>query len=145
MIGRRGLRDDFEEAIVFAGRLRQEKALQGGAGGDVFPALLLGGFVFLTEAGDFGNDDGLGAFALDPVVAALAFGGAAEDGFGEGQFVFTLRAAHEDGDSFAGFDNVAFLHDAIAHGGRIAEAAGACNSAGEMGDGSWRMEDGTSN
>src|SRR6185437_5079457 len=84
LIGRCGLGDDFEEAIVFAGRLRQQEALQGGTVGDVFPALFFGGFVFLTEAGDFGDDYGLGAFASDPVVAALAFGGAAEDGFGEG-------------------------------------------------------------
>ena len=109
------MREDFEEAVVFSGRGREEEAFDGGACGDLLPVLLSGGFVLFPKAGDVGDEDGLGLFAAEPVVAAFAAGGAAEDGVLKGHVELPGGAAKEDAGALAGPDFFAGLDVAVAH------------------------------
>ena len=110
--------EDFEEAVVFSRRGGEEEAFEGGTCGDLLPVLLSGGFVLFTKAGDVGDEDGLGLFAAEPVVAAFAAGGAAEDGVLKGHVEFPGRAAKEDAGALAGPDFFAGLDVAVAHDGK---------------------------
>ena len=117
LLGAAGAGDDFEQAVVFAGELRQEEACQCAGWGDGGPVLFASNLAFLSKAFDVGDEDFLGAFAADPVTAVFVAGGSAKDGFREGQLEVAAGAAHQNGGFLAGAHFASILHVAVAHGG----------------------------
>lgn len=118
LLRRRRLGDDLQKPVIFSARFRKQQSFQGQSGRHVFPILLTSRFVLLTKPLDVGHDDRLGAFACDPIIAALVSGWPAEDSF-KRQLKETSRSFHQHRSVLLRPDFTAFLHKAIAHEARF--------------------------
>jgi len=115
LVRRGGLSDNFEEAIIFSRRARQEQTFERGTDWHILPPLFLRRLVLLPEARYIRDDGVLCALASDPIAPALAFRWPGEDRAFERQFKGCSRPLQEHHHPLTGFDDLVLLNYAVAH------------------------------